>query len=371
MKTGLRFSIHFVIGLIAWMLGLGLTMMISVEVLFPLLGLLEGQEYYDLYILAVFGVNITACSVLFGWYFGSPLKFMMSWIASLSGGNFEPPPAVQSIFKRNRKLKSRYRLYGELIVNIQSLSASLRQAELERRKLEENKKDWVAGISHDLKTPLTYVTGYSTLLLNEEYSWNADEQRTFLQEIHSKGLHIEELISDINLSFQMNEDHASLPMQLGTLELIGFLQRLTADVGNDPRAVSHLLSLETETELLELVADEKLLYRALQNVLMNAVLHNPAGTAIHVTVRREGDESVSITISDNGTGMNEDTLKNLFQKYYRGAKDGSPNLGTGLGMAIVKKLILAHGGFLTVESEVSKGTAFHISLPVRQHEKSP
>ncbi|MNC73359.1 Sporulation kinase E [compost metagenome] len=78
-----------------------------------------------------------------------------------------------------------------------------------------------------------------------------------------------------------------------------------------------------------------------------------------------------ITISDDGTGMDEDTLNNLFQKYYRGAKDGSPKLGTGLGMAIVKSLILAHGGFLTVDSEVSKGTAFHICLPVRQHEKSP
>lgn len=370
MKTGFRFSVHFAIGLIAWMLGLGITMMITVDVLFPLLGLLEGQEYYDLYILAVFVLNITGCSVLFGWYFGSPLRFMMSWIASLSGGNFEPPPAAQSIFKRNQKLKSRSRLYSELIVNIESLSASLKQSELERRKLEDNKKDWVVGISHDLKTPLTYVTGYSALLLNEEYSWNADEQRTFLQEIQSKGLHMEELISDINLSFQMNEDHASFPMHFGTLELIGFLQRLIADVGNDPRAVSYLLSLEAEIESLELVADEKVLYRALQNMLMNAVLHNPAGTAIHVTVRREGEESANIMISDNGTGMDEDTLNNLFQKYYRGAKGSSHKLGTGLGMAIVKNLILAHGGFLTVDSEVSKGTTFHIRLPVREHEKS-
>ncbi|WP_342435464.1 ATP-binding protein [Paenibacillus sp. FSL L8-0436] len=158
--------------------------------------------------------------------------------------------------------------------------------------------------------------------------------------------------------------------QFGTLELIGFLQRLIADVGNDPRAVSYLLSLDAEIESLELVADEKVLYRALQNVLMNAVLHNPEGTAIHVTVRREGEESANIMISDNGTGMDEDTLNNLFQKYYRGAKGSSHKLGTGLGMAIVKNLILAHGGFLTVDSEVSKGTTFHIRLPVRVHEKS-
>ncbi|MBT2289353.1 ATP-binding protein [Paenibacillus albidus] len=175
---------------------------------------------------------------------------------------------------------------------------------------------------------------------------------------------MEELISDINLSFQINHGHASLPMQTGTVDLIGFVQRLIADVANDPRAAAYPLSMDSEEQRLELLADEKLLYRALQNVLLNAVIHNPEGTNIHVTIRKDGHGFAEITVSDDGQGMDEHMLNHLFHKYYRGAAAGSPMRGLGLGLSIVKSLILAHGGTLTAESEVSKGSSFHIRLPV-------
>lgn len=365
MKMKLRFSIHYVIGLFAWLISMGLTAMLAIELLFPLIGVREDNTYYDFYVLLVFLLNITVCSILFSRYFCGPLWFMMSWIGNLSRGVYEPPYTKSTVYTRNNKLRRPYQLYEEVIENIHALSNSLKQAERDRNKLEEAKRDWIAGISHDLKTPLTYITGYSALLLNKDYTWSEEETRAFLSEIHAKGIYIEELIQDLNLSFQMDNMQSPFPLHCGHLNLVDFMQRLIADVANDPRAFRYDLSFDSEEKGIQLTADEKLLYRALQNLLMNAIKHNPSGTSIHINLRKEGDLLAEITISDNGVGMDQEALDNLFNKYYHRKAAVASRLGTGLGMNIVKSLIHAHGGHLTVESELSKGTTFRITLPMR------
>jgi len=102
--------------------------------------------------------------------------------------------------------------------------------------------------------------------------------------------------------------------------------------------------------------------RILQNILMNSILHNPEHTDIY-TQLSDNEESVVIHIMDNGIGMSTHIIENLFQQYYRGTTTDSSTEGTGLGMAIVYKLVHAHNGTISVESEPSKGTAFDIILP--------
>lgn len=336
--------------------------MLTIDILFPLMGIHDGNEYYDFIVILVFLFHITVSCGIFSWYLGGPLLFVMSWISRLSQGEYDPP---RNIFNRRGKLKSSYKLYREVIFNIQSLSTSLKKAEKERTKLEEAKKDWIAGISHDLKTPLTYITGYSTLLLNETYSWSNEEKESFLHEIHNKCQHLENLVQDLNYSIQINNYPTSLvPLQLQKANIVEFMKNLLADTWNDPHAQSYNLEFHFVKEYIPISFDKRLLYRALQNLLMNAILHNPPATNVHVTLSMKNEHFISITIADNGVGMDQETLNNLFQKYYRGTTTNSPEYGTGLGMAIVKNLILAHGGHITVESEVSKGTTFCIQLPI-------
>ncbi|MEK3889467.1 ATP-binding protein [Bacillus sp. FSL K6-3431] len=95
---------------------------------------------------------------------------------------------------------------------------------------------------------------------------------------------------------------------------------------------------------------------------MNLILHNPEHTDIY-TQLSDHNENVVICIIDNGVGMPTHTIENLFQQYYRGTTTDSSFEGTGLGMEIVYKLVQAHGGTISVESELSKGTSFHIILP--------
>ncbi|WP_281889300.1 sensor histidine kinase KdpD [Paenibacillus sp. YYML68] len=363
MKTRLRFTLHYIVGLIVWMLSLGMTLLLAVEVLFPLLGLEEENPHYDLFVILVFTANVIWSSFLFSWYFGGPLWFIVSRISQLSSGMYEAPPQHQQLYRRNNKLKLPYSLYEEVIQNLESLAASLQAARRERLIVEESKKDWIAGISHDLKTPLTYITGYSSLLLMEDYEWNDQERYTFITEIQKKSLHMEALIQDLSLTMQLNNAQSPLPLQVEPRDLIEFLKKLIADAASDPRAVVCEFSFHSECEALHVPFDDRLLYRALQNIMMNAILHNPPGTSIAVTVTENRSSQVIIQIADDGQGMDEQTLSNVFTKYYRGKPTSSSEFGTGLGMAIVRSLIEAHGGHITVDSTVGQGTTFTVIIP--------
>ncbi|PWV89408.1 signal transduction histidine kinase [Paenibacillus cellulosilyticus] len=362
MKIKLRFSIHFILGLIAWLISMGLSIMLTVEVLLPALGLTEEMESYDLIVFLAFAVNIGLSSALFSWYFSSPIWLIITWISNLSR---EPaiPTNTNRIYTKKNKLKAPYRLYSEVITNIEELGVNLQQAELERAKLEELKRDWIAGISHDLKTPLTYISGYSALLLNEDYTWSSEEQRSFITEIMRKGKHMEDLIQDLSLSLQMNQNESVIPIHLEPSDVVEFIRSLLADTWNDPRLQAYDLNFHSDCDTLILSFDSKLLYRAIQNLIMNAILHNPPGTNISVHLSSENAHAATLIIKDTGVGMDQETLSHLFNKYDRGTTTNSKEFGTGLGMAIVKSLIVAHGGTISVQSKVSEGTTFFITLP--------
>ncbi|WP_019638825.1 sensor histidine kinase [Paenibacillus fonticola] len=364
MNIKLRFGLHFIIGLCIWLLIMGLIFMLTIDGLFPVIGLYEDMPGYDLLVLVVFALSVALSSIFFSWYFSNPIWYIISWISQLSKGVYGPPEVNRSILTRQGKLKAPYRLYSEVLSNINELSLSLQKAEQEREQLEQLKKDWIAGVSHDLKTPLTYITGYSALLLNKDYTWNEEERHDFLQEILKKGEQMEALIQDFNLSLQINQTKSLIPLKLEEGNIVEFIKGLLADTWNDPNYEQYDLSFHSEETAVLLSFDKRLLYRAMQNLLMNAILHNPEGTQINVSLSNENNQFVKITIQDNGVGMDQQTLENLYKKYYRGMSSiRSEKYGMGLGMAIVKDLIEAHGGYITVDSEQGKGTSFFIILP--------
>ncbi len=363
MKMKARFSLHFIVGLFLWIISMGVTIMLTLEFIFPFFHLHEKNQWYDSLVLLSFLVNIALCSLLFAWYFGSPLWFIMTWVQQLSQGEYSPPVTRGKVYTRKHKLRQRYRLYEEVIVNVHALADHLKKTENERIKIEEAKKEWIAGISHDLKTPLTYITGYTTLLLNPEYSWTEEEKTSFIKEISQKGYHIESLIHDLNLSFQMNNIHSPIPLNKSENDIVEFTKNLIADIGSNPKSFNYTLSFQSSEGAINLSFDKGLMHRAIQNLIMNAIIHNPEGTNIHVEIKRTEEQFAEVIISDDGIGMDSETIDNLFSKYYRGTTTNTSDFGTGLGMAIVKSLIIAHGGHIHVQSELSKGTTISVTLP--------
>lgn len=293
-------------------------------------------------------------------YLGKPLLFMKDWIQRMAEGEYSVSPKTSgSIRKRNGRLKRPFRLYREVLQNLQRLTEALQANQAERERLDRFKRDWGAGISHDLKTPLTYIKSYSTLLLSSDYNWTESEKESFLREIAEKTNHLEELIGDLNLSFQSDFGHLPIESRVG--DLTDHVRRIVADVVNDPRAQKQELAFEADSGVVNARFDPKLLGRALHNVLINAVVHNPPHTRIAVKVCRLGDQA-QVFIEDNGEGMDEETLRHLFQRYYRGGSTDRKSEGTGLGLAIAKQLVLAHRGEIEVTSEPGRGTNVRISL---------
>lgn len=359
MKIQQRFIQHLLLGFVFWLLLLALTVPLAMEGILPKLGL--GDERYEWVVMVVIGFVTILWIIWFGWYFGSPLLLVLKWIGQLGNEDFSPLIERNKVYNRKGKFKMRFHLYQDVISQLEHLRTQLQKAKRERAQLEKAKRDWVAGISHDLKTPLTYIKGYSTLLLNPDYDWSKDEQLNFIQEIDDKGTHMEQLVQDLNLAMRF-DDSQSVPIHKTTQNILSFIQQVIADASNDLRAQKHYFELQTKLHDLTMGFDPHLLKRALQNIYMNAVIHNEAPVMITTVIEQQQD-MLNICIQDNGIGMSEETQQNLFNRYYRGTTTEQKSEGTGLGMAIVKSLIEAHEGTISVESSLQQGTKFTITLP--------
>ncbi|MEN1935214.1 HAMP domain-containing sensor histidine kinase [Paenibacillus sp. 102] len=362
MKINIRLSLHFILSLFICLIFMGITLMITFELIFPLVGMTEKNNAYDVIVILIFICTLILGSIVYGWYIGKPLFIIISWISTLAKGHYdEKPTKTHHIYnKKSNTLKGPYRLYKDVILNIEYLASKLREIEIERNRLDNMKQEWIAGISHDLKTPLTYITGYSTLMLSREHQWSEEEKQKFLQEIKEKGAHMEELIADLNLSFRLND--SQIPLVEEQTNIVEFTRRIVADITNNPCSSQYHFHFHTDVTNIVIPIDTKLLYRSLQNLLMNCVLHNPIGTHIKTSIYL--DENVQIIIEDNGIGMDEVTVRNIFKQYYRGTTTHVSSEGTGLGMTIAHKIISAHGGSIQVESKVNLGTSLYITLPI-------
>ncbi|HDX9577062.1 TPA: HAMP domain-containing histidine kinase [Bacillus pseudomycoides] len=362
MRIKTRFTFHLALGLILWMLVTGFGIVIILEGILPIFGIIVSEDNEGLLVAGIFIFSTIICIGLFGWYFGGPIGFIMTRIQQLSQEDYKQPVDLQKIHTKKGKLRMRYLLYQEVLQQLEILAVKLQSSEIEREKIEQAKQEWIAGISHDLKTPLTYIKGYSALLLNDQYEWSQEEVHSFIQEIDDKGMHMEELIQDLSLVLRLNNTECMLPLNKTNQDLVEFTKRVIADISHDPQANNYKLHFKTDTPVMNIEFDHKFMQRILQNILMNSILHNPEHTDIYTTLS-DDEQKIMINIMDNGVGMSSHTRENLFQQYYRGTTTDSSSEGTGLGMAIVYKLIQAHNGTISVESEPSEGTSFHIVLP--------
>lgn len=353
-----RLMIHFTISLILLVLLVSTGMFILTEIVWP-----YDENKQDGAALINLLLSFIIFIVLYGWYIGRPLVYIVGKINRMAHGQYIEPEKYNKMYSnKTMKLKRPYRLYKELIIQLHTLSEELEKAKQERSRLDTMQKEWIAGISHDLKTPLTYIKGYSSMLMTPKYEWNREEQTKFVTEIQDKAHHMELLISDLNLSFRL--EGQQFPLHLEKVELVEYVRRVLADVSNDPRALEYTLNFETDLASIEIKLDVKLFQRALYNLLINAIIHNPKGTHVLVQIKQPTELSIVIVIQDDGIGMKEEEVDYLFHKYYRGTTTEHQSEGTGLGMAIAQQLVLAHEGKIDVTSRRNEGTSMIITLPL-------
>lgn len=245
------------------------------------------------------------------------------------------------------------------------------------------KSDFLANMSHELRTPLNSVIGFSEVLQEELYGKLNEKQKEYVNDILSSGQHLLNLISDIL-------DLSKVESGKMELELSRFLLRdvLGASmVMFKEKAMKHNIRLSHEITPeadIEIEADERKLKQILFNLLSNAVKFTPDGGSVHVHARRtetkdevvhrlsEQSErsSIVMSVTDTGIGIKPEDMDNLFKEFSQIETPYEKKYeGTGLGLALTKRLVELHGGRIWVESEYGKGSKFTFVIPIRQETK--
>jgi signal transduction histidine kinase len=302
------------------------------------------------------------------WYarkFGVPLLTLMKWIQNLGSGLYQEPADVHGnpvTLSRKGKLKRKFRIYKELITTLTQLTETLQQNEKQQRMMANTREEWISGLSHDLKTPLSSISGYAQMLASNDYTWSEKETKEFALIMAEKSDYMMDLLEDLTLTYRLKNN--ALPIAKMRTDLNEFIRRIIIHYINDPVYQDRTFHFTPHPESITASIDPKWFQRILDNIIANAIKYNPPGTAISVSLSSIEEHLIVINIKDDGIGMDSVTLGKLFSRYYRGTHTGETGSGSGLGMAITKQLVHLHGGTINVQSEPQNGTLIRIMLPV-------
>ena len=272
-------------------------------------------------------------------------------------------------FYRNFKIAGTITVLGLMIISffVSRLFFSLlvEQRENERlmirlQKLEKMRQEFVANVSHELKTPITLVKGFVETLI-EGASENPKDLKRFLSIIHVHSDRLNGIIEDLLTLSKIEQEKDGATLSFSKVKVNSILER--AIQLSDPHAKEKQVSLRLQCDMaLKLNLNPPLMEQAFVNLLDNAIKYSPKHGVVNCKIENFKNK-VEVSISDQGPGIEEKHLKKLFQRFYRVDKARSRKQGgTGLGLAIVKHIAQAHGGSVYVTSEFGKGSTFYIVL---------
>lgn len=248
-------------------------------------------------------------------------------------------------------------VYRKVFRSLNKLTDTLRINRREREKNEKMREEWIANISHDLKTPLSSIKGYAEILTNKDYEISKEDVVHHSNIVLNKANYMEELIEELRLHEKLKNNALVIDRRKGNLTK--FLREIIIEILNHPDYENRIIHFNPQNENIEFDFDENLMGRSITNLIFNALVHNDKDTEVFVDIRKQ--DKIYIEIRDNGKGINEEELKKLFNRYYRGTSTEN-HKGSGLGMSIAKEIIEAHGGSISVASEPNNGTAIQILL---------
>ncbi len=226
------------------------------------------------------------------------------------------------------------------------------------RRLESLRKDFISNVSHEFKTPLTSIEGYSETLLDD--SALSSIQRSFLQKIHRNARLLSEVLDALFNLTELEKNSESLPREVVSVRrLMDYLKNEFAPRFTEKGIGLHL---EVEGESDSFTASEQHLRRVLANLVENAFKYTEKGS-VRVTARTNARE-VLFVVSDTGIGIPAEHLDRVFERFYRVAKDRSRDTGgAGIGLALVKHIVQLHGGKVWIETRQGQGTTVFFTVP--------
>jgi two-component system phosphate regulon sensor histidine kinase PhoR len=231
----------------------------------------------------------------------------------------------------------------------------------ELRRLEQVRTEFMANVSHEVRTPLTAILGYLETLLAGALE-EPEHARKFLEIVFRHTERLGRLLSD--LTDLSNIELGKVSLRLQPTSLLDTVESVLTIIGPKAEAGEVALAADVPGDLPLVRADHARLAQILINRVDNAVKYTPRGGRVTVRARPDGPGLVAVTVIDTGVGIPRPDLPRVTERFYRVDRARSRELGgTGLGLAIVKHLVLAHGGELAIESEFGQGTEVWFTLP--------
>jgi PAS domain S-box-containing protein len=236
------------------------------------------------------------------------------------------------------------------------------------REVDRMKEEFVSIVSHELRTPLTSIRGSIQLVLGEPGSVPDQEHRSLLQIALNNCERLVRIINDI-LDVSKIES-GNLALHRKAVNVAELVRQSVDVVAGAARHANVRLEVRLPASLRPVMVDQDRIVQALVNLLSNAVKFAPNGSTITIAAAG-GDQNVTLSVSDEGEGIAPENLNRLFRKFQQVDSSSSRRKGgTGLGLAITKALVEQHGGRITVDSELGRGTRFSITLPVASVEEA-
>lgn len=326
--------------------------------------------------LVVLILSIVALLILLAlWYanrFGAPMLHMLQWLQRLEQGQYEEPTGASGIprsQRRNGKWKRKYQVYGDVLHSMQALSHTLKQDEDLRKQTDSLREEWIAGITHDLKTPLSSIQGYAHMLETDKYTWTTEEVREFAGIMIDKSMYMDRLVNDLAMTYRLRS--GGYQPEVVRTDVNTLLCDLVLRAERNPAYGEGRILFQPANEPVYGLVHIPSFERIVDNLTANALLHNPPDSILVVRVYAgEHDDEFTIEFADNGRGMSSETVWKLFERYYRGTDTGTSDVGSGLGMAVTRGLIEAMKGRIEVLSTPGEGTTIRLIWMQSTEERS-
>lgn len=253
--------------------------------------------------------------------------------------------------------------FGQLIKSFNEMAGKLRESEKTNLEYEENRKNLIANISHDLKTPITSIQGYIEMIMDNDLV-QPDKINPCLKTIYNNTTYMNKLIDDLFLFSKLDIDKVDFNYEVVNVrafmgDLMDELRFELEDIG------AEFIYHDKMDQDYSVSMDGKRVHQAIKNILGNAVKYGPEkDLKINVQLYRQ-DDAACLAIADNGPGITSEKLPYIFERFYRIDNERSKDLmSTGLGLAIAKELIEAQGGKILVESSAETGSCFTLCFPI-------
>ncbi len=239
---------------------------------------------------------------------------------------------------------------------------TLLQEVTREREIERMRNQFISTAAHELQTPLTAIIGYSDLLLHQDEYGVVDEaqQREYHSYICSKAERLSGIVDDM-LDLSRLQAGKTIPLDKAVCRIDTLVEQAVAPCRG--ASSQHRFEVELDPACPTVTADCQRVVQVLENLLSNAVKYSPRGGPIHIRSQVTG-ERLQVTVSDQGLGMTRDEVDRIFDYFYRVDSSNTAKGGLGLGMAVVRSIIEAHGGSISIDSEPDRGTAVSFTLPL-------